>query len=314
MSSMANFDDPTKAPEAQQRDELTIFKFAYKANLDIDGLPQVLPSDITSPIIQLKIGNEHTGKYLDLHAHESVLCKLPFFRAALQGPFKESTTKIVKMPEDDPEVVTSLVEFLYRDDYNDLGSPSADTKEKETRVIDKQLQGRKGEIESNGLTDIEIKFWRKWYHARVYALAEKYGCEGLCKCAGEKISAMPITVDEKTVGLFMEYLLMVYEITGPGSKLRLSTAPDCVIKYDVRECARVIGSAWKDAEEGEHLDAAFAKCPEIAVDMVRAISGSLVELANDAVDLTKENHWCLTPRYNGGVTGNPYAGAGETIF
>ena len=49
--------------------------------------------------------------------HEDVLCLSPFFSAALRGAFVESQLKQVELPEEEPEVFSSVLEYLYKGDY-----------------------------------------------------------------------------------------------------------------------------------------------------------------------------------------------------
>lgn len=60
-------------------------------------------------VVTLYVGEDRIKYYV----HEDTLCRLPFFRAALQGNFKEAQEKTINMPEDDPEAVSCLIEWLY---------------------------------------------------------------------------------------------------------------------------------------------------------------------------------------------------------
>lgn len=92
-----------------------------------------------------------------MNVSQHMLCRLPFFRAALQGNFREASEQTVKMPDDAPQDVTALVEYLYTGRYtypylvpaeSGSGIPAPDLAE--------------------GL-----------YHVGVYAMAHKYGCSEL---------------------------------------------------------------------------------------------------------------------------------------
>lgn len=61
-----------------------------------------------TPIVTLYVGDDRV-RY---RAYEDDLCKLPFFEAALHGEFKEAVDKTINMPEDDPEAVAALIEWL----------------------------------------------------------------------------------------------------------------------------------------------------------------------------------------------------------
>ena len=50
-------------------------------------------------------------------AHEEVLCLSPFFDAALKGYYWGDESKKVVLPEEIPEVLSSILEYLYKGDY-----------------------------------------------------------------------------------------------------------------------------------------------------------------------------------------------------
>lgn len=66
-----------------------------------------------SPIVTLHVGPER----LVFRAYEENLCQLSFFSAALHGSFKEAAEKVISMPDDNPEAVSALIEFLYTGKY-----------------------------------------------------------------------------------------------------------------------------------------------------------------------------------------------------
>ncbi|KAI9743416.1 MAG: hypothetical protein M1835_002924 [Candelina submexicana] len=49
--------------------------------------------------------------------HKTVLCQSPVFAAMCSSKFKEAHDKHVKLPEDDPEDVGKLVQYLYAQDF-----------------------------------------------------------------------------------------------------------------------------------------------------------------------------------------------------
>lgn len=114
-----------------------------------------------SPIITLDIGPKKTR----LRAYEAILCRLPFFRAALQGEFKEATEKAITMPEDEPVTVGALIEFLYTGGYTYA------FKSQETPDTDET-----GDIPVSDFTQGS-------FHVAVYAVANKYGCQELAERA-----------------------------------------------------------------------------------------------------------------------------------
>ncbi|KAK3167967.1 hypothetical protein OEA41_004413 [Lepraria neglecta] len=70
-------------------------------------------SNMTSPIITLCVGPEQRL----FAAHEDILSTSPFFAAICRGQFLESSSKRVSLPEEIPEVFSSVLEYLYKGDY-----------------------------------------------------------------------------------------------------------------------------------------------------------------------------------------------------
>jgi len=70
-------------------------------------------STLTSAIITLCVGPEQRL----FAAHEDVLSLSPFFSAALRGQFLESHAKRINLPEEIPEIFSSVLEYLYKGDY-----------------------------------------------------------------------------------------------------------------------------------------------------------------------------------------------------
>jgi len=70
-------------------------------------------STLISPIITLVVGHEQRL----FAAHEDVLCQSPYFAAALKGKFLEGGTKKVDLPDEEPEILSCVLEFLYKGDY-----------------------------------------------------------------------------------------------------------------------------------------------------------------------------------------------------
>lgn len=73
----------------------------------------ITTSNLTSPIITLCVGPEQRL----FAAHESILSSSPFFTAIIRGQFLESTSKRVSLPEELPEIFSSVLEYLYKGDY-----------------------------------------------------------------------------------------------------------------------------------------------------------------------------------------------------
>lgn len=110
-----------------------------------------------SPTVTLAAGPN--GK--EINAAHGILCQLPFFRAALEGVFREAAEKRISMPDDDLCSVAALVEYLYTGHY--------------TYPFD-----NKDETNSDTPT---AEIAEGSFHAFVYATAHKYGCEALGNAA-----------------------------------------------------------------------------------------------------------------------------------
>jgi hypothetical protein len=67
-----------------------------------------------APIVTLTIGRE--GRLFA--AHEDVLRQAPFFEAALRsGNFPDAQSRRISLPDEEPEVFSAVLEYLYKGDY-----------------------------------------------------------------------------------------------------------------------------------------------------------------------------------------------------
>lgn len=105
-----------------------------------------------SPTVILAAGPEAK----EIHASHGILCQLPFFRAALEGEFREATENRIRMPDNELQSVAALVEFLYTGHY----TYSFHTKETEP-----------------GIPAADVA--EGSFHVFVYTTANKYGCQQL---------------------------------------------------------------------------------------------------------------------------------------
>lgn len=76
-----------------------------------------------SPIVALHVGPDA----IVFHAYEATLCTVPFFRAALQGQFQEAAEKKITMPEEKPEIISALIEYIITGQYTCTYDVDADT-------------------------------------------------------------------------------------------------------------------------------------------------------------------------------------------
>jgi len=66
-----------------------------------------------SPIVTLTVG--HEGRLFA--AHEDVLCQAPFFEKVMHGNFFDAQNKRIALPDEEPEVFSAVLEYLYKGDY-----------------------------------------------------------------------------------------------------------------------------------------------------------------------------------------------------
>jgi len=67
-----------------------------------------------SPIVTLTVGRE--GRLFA--AHEDVLCKSPYFEAACRAQYLDAQhSKRISLPDEEPEIFSAILEYLYKGDY-----------------------------------------------------------------------------------------------------------------------------------------------------------------------------------------------------
>ncbi|KAL8285395.1 hypothetical protein RB597_002462 [Gaeumannomyces tritici] len=72
-----------------------------------------IESNLTSVIVTLVVGEEQRI----FAAHEHVLSHSPFFEAALRDQYMDSQSKRLALPDEEPEIFSSVLEYLYKGDY-----------------------------------------------------------------------------------------------------------------------------------------------------------------------------------------------------
>ncbi|KAE8854608.1 hypothetical protein PTNB29_09964 [Pyrenophora teres f. teres] len=73
---------------------------------------QTSPS-LGSAIITISVGREQRL----FAAHEDVLSHSPWFQTLCNGQFFQTTNKRIDLPDEEPEVFSSILEYLYKGDY-----------------------------------------------------------------------------------------------------------------------------------------------------------------------------------------------------
>lgn len=194
-----------------------------------------------SPIVTLVVGEEA----VEFHACESILCSLPFFRAAFQGGFREAAEKKITMPEDEPETLAALIEFLYNGNYTYAYDPRT------TKRSDSAVTTRVSPVAD--LPEGE-------FHVRVYATATKYSCQPLVKVAAKNF--MYILLQLKDIDV-VRYWKTAYE-----NGLFISDWEDDDSLTGFRTG---LGKLLKDlyVAHREEMDKTFAECPALGTDLLR---------------------------------------------
>ncbi|CAG2005776.1 unnamed protein product [Fusarium graminearum] len=133
--------------------------------------------NMASPIVTLVVGTEQRL----FAAHEDVLSNSPFFNHALRNGYMDSASKRISLPDEEPEIFSSVLEFLYKGDYTPRlvhnkrrNSYELETASEEQRATVESTVYHRG-IDGDLLKDTVI-----------YCAAEKYGLDELKKISLRK--------------------------------------------------------------------------------------------------------------------------------
>jgi len=139
---------------------------------------------ITSPIITITVGRE--GRLFA--AHEDVLCLSPFFAVACRGKFLEAESKRISLPDEEPEIFSCVLEYLYKGDYYPrlLHDKRRSTWELEDAMRSPNLENGGGRGSSEATCYISSVGEYLLRDTVVYCAAEKYGLEELKRLALRK--------------------------------------------------------------------------------------------------------------------------------
>ncbi|KAK2745579.1 hypothetical protein FQN57_003704 [Myotisia sp. PD_48] len=138
-------------------------------------------SSIPSPIVTLVVGFENRL----FAAHEDVLSMSPFFSAALGDQILDDGTKKITLSDEEPEILSCVLEFLYKGDYYPrlLHDKRRNSWQLEG-AQDTLKTGGRGSSEStifhSGVGDVLLR------DTVIYCAAEKYGLDDLKRLALRK--------------------------------------------------------------------------------------------------------------------------------
>lgn len=189
-----------------------------------------------STVVTLTVGVEE----VEFHVYENVLCRLPFFHAALQTGFKETSDKKITMPDEDPEIVAAMVEFLYVGSYTYTHGPNLDVSQ---TIVTPPCDLTEGS-----------------FHLRVYATAFKYDCQDLVKVAMGSL----IYVLERIEGI--DVVLLLKETCLRGCDIALWEAGD-----EIGALKQKLPGILKRlyVTHSEDMKDIISECPSLANDLLR---------------------------------------------
>ncbi|KAI9829977.1 MAG: hypothetical protein M1826_005150 [Phylliscum demangeonii] len=72
-----------------------------------------LGSTLTSAVVTIVCGRDQRL----FAAHEVILSQSPFFAAACRGQFRETHGRRIELPDEEPEIFSTVLEYLYKGDY-----------------------------------------------------------------------------------------------------------------------------------------------------------------------------------------------------
>lgn len=134
-------------------------------------------SATASSIVTLVVGAEQRL----FAAHEDVLSSSPYFAHALRNGYMDPATKRICLPDEEPEVFSSVLEFLYKGDYFPrlVHSKRRNSWELETAGNEEQ-GGTESTVLLHGIEGDLLK------DTVIYCAAERYGLSELKKLALRK--------------------------------------------------------------------------------------------------------------------------------
>lgn len=184
-----------------------------------------------SPLVTLHVGPDA----IVFHAHEATLCRIPFFRAALQGHFEESTTKLIRIPEEKPSIISALVEYISTETYTYTYNDDSGT-------IPTLAQG--------------------CFHVGVYVVAHMYDCPGLAAHAmGNFVAVLGQMKGMDVVGLWKEAY-------AKGLMIKVCAAAGRMNRF-VMVLPELLKGLYKT--ESEEMDRMVVEYPALASDLMRLL-------------------------------------------
>lgn len=190
-----------------------------------------------SPIVTLYVGQ---GR-VEFHVHEDTLTKLPFFRAALQGQFREASKKAICMPDDDPSKITAMIEFLYTGNYTYAYDPTS--------------------VEQDEGSDAPVSNLAEGlYHLGVYVVASKYDSANLSERAVANFKSVANELDSIN-SLRLWQAAYAEDLQLPRSR------EEFIENYRREGLVSWVTGLFE--ENGAELEETISACPQLAIDLLR---------------------------------------------
>ncbi|KAJ4261554.1 hypothetical protein NW762_006982 [Fusarium torreyae] len=137
----------------------------------------VMDNSMASPIVTLVVGSEQRL----FAAHEDVLSNSPFFNHALRNGYMDPASKRISLPDEEPEIFSSVLEYLYKGDYTPR---LVHNKRRNSYELEAASEEQRAAVESTvyhrGMDGDLLK------DTVIYCAAEKYGLDELKKLSLRK--------------------------------------------------------------------------------------------------------------------------------
>ncbi|PTB65942.1 hypothetical protein BBK36DRAFT_1203204 [Trichoderma citrinoviride] len=135
-------------------------------------------TSLGSSIVTLVIGAEQRL----FAAHENVLSASPFFDNAMRNLYTDPAAKRISLPDEEPEIFSSVLEFMYKGDYYPrlVHNKRRDSWELEPTVSDHDKRAAESTVYHHGVDGDLLK------DTVIYCAAERYGLGELKKLALRK--------------------------------------------------------------------------------------------------------------------------------
>ncbi|KAL1954596.1 hypothetical protein VTO42DRAFT_891 [Malbranchea cinnamomea] len=142
---------------------------------DPDSSP--ISCNLNSAIVTLCVGPDQRL----FAAHEDILCVSPYFAARCRDQIFESHAKRINLPEEQPEIFSAVLEYLYKGDYYPR---LLHNKRRNTWFLENGGENGSQESESTIINQFDGAVVLK--DTAVYCAAERYGLEELKRLALRK--------------------------------------------------------------------------------------------------------------------------------